>query len=479
MTHQTPAAWLQQLIESRNEAAFSATLAGLAASALLVLTPVLPNGISRLVGTSSGLAASAIFARSSARHQKLKQQAEDAGLVGEKQTLAWLNNAFRQLPNLSFAQTQSQPTPLELLPSLVDYWLKQDKHLLIVAPTGAGKSTVVRAIAAQVSGWAIKVYDVDYTVDDYKWLDKSAIVYDRASINESMANDLNVLEQRLEERRKQGDKWHTQPKLTIAEEMPALAKSCEAAPDWISEHARRGRKPKCYIAAIAQNDTVKNLALEGDSELKDCFVRVYLGKAAVKRAEQLKNTALVDWLKGASHGRMLVDDMPCEWNISNNTQTVTQQPQHSNSEYNYSSEAAEATGVLEVDWVEMASEAPEVPWNGHSGYSGSPTTPSQPSSYLPARTAEGIASDIRSTLQSYLSDYGWQLLRKLLPKNVIGCKSEVRLVYELVQLQKQGTSKSKSIQIVWGCKSGDKFTDASNLYEALAGSGVFHLTDCI
>ncbi|MDZ8052818.1 MAG: hypothetical protein RMX68_015325 [Aulosira sp. ZfuVER01] len=69
---------------------------------------------------------------------------------------------------------------------------------------------------------------------------------------------------------------------------------------------------------LAQNDTAANFALKGDADTPDtCFVRIRLGKKAQDDARStLKNTQLEQWLKAGGKKRFMVDDLPCELDLS-------------------------------------------------------------------------------------------------------------------------------------------------------------------
>ena len=104
----------------------------------------------------------------------------------------------------------------------------------------------------------------------------------------------------------------------IAEEYPVLS-DCENSHDWIRQHAKVGRKRKQFIMVLAQNDTAANFDLEGDADILDtCFVRIRLGKKAQDYARtKLKSSELEQWLKSGGKKRFMLDDQPCELDLSN------------------------------------------------------------------------------------------------------------------------------------------------------------------
>lgn len=176
--------------------------------------------------------------------------------------------------------------------------------------TGNGKSYTIKLFTSALQNeYLIVAYDVDFPKDDYPKHVK--VKYQYEEIEVSFIKDIEELEKRIGERREQGRNYNPQKKLTIGEEMPALADECESLGLWMHKMSKRGRKAGLFIAAIAQNDTAEKFALKGDASiLKSNFCLLYLGKKAKERAKQLKNNALIEWLDSASKGRELIDDKP-------------------------------------------------------------------------------------------------------------------------------------------------------------------------
>lgn len=280
---------------------------------LLPVVGLQEKGLSKLLSAVAGVGVSAIGYMSYRDNRKLVSLTEDLGIVERKQTIAWYNRLLTQKQQIT--ANLSNTKDVQVLSDVVSYWMQQDKHLLIVGGTGAGKSTFIQSFASVLgSGWHYKVYDSDCTVDDWLYLRSlpSCQMYETfAEICVQMAEDLETIETRTLERKQTGNRWTTDNTLIVAEEMPALVDEIEDAGVWLSKHAKRGRRVKRFVAAVVQNDTVRNLGLEGDSKLRDsCFVRVYLGQSAIERAQTLKNAALEDWLKTGGMQVCLVDDKP-------------------------------------------------------------------------------------------------------------------------------------------------------------------------
>jgi hypothetical protein len=77
------------------------------------------------------------------------------------------------------------------------------------------------------------------------------------------------------------------------------------------KHARRGRKPKVFLIALSQDDSVKAMGIEGEGNVRKCFRFIRLGKFAVSHAKSLKNKELEQWLKDEKY-RCTVDDTACQ-----------------------------------------------------------------------------------------------------------------------------------------------------------------------
>lgn len=298
----------------------------------------LPKLLTLGVGLTSTIACKAI----TNSKFELLDNTTDLNIVDRQQSIRWYSDIVGGVKQLG-ASVINQPKFDEnwvvnnLILDPVKYWLATGsgngiplKHLLIVGGTGDGKSTFIQSLASRLDGWLFKAYDIDGTIDDWNFIAEHRRVYDLTQIEESMTTDLEVLENRIVKRRELGRRWSDTPQLTIAEELPALVSSSDVVKEWVVSHAKRGRKPLLFIAAIAQNDTVKNLGIEGDAALRDsCFTRVYLGSKARERAEKLGNEPLLAWLNEKTHGRFIIDDKPCEFTVSphqlpNNEQVVNQ-----------------------------------------------------------------------------------------------------------------------------------------------------------
>ncbi len=267
-----------------------------------------------------------------------------AGGVNLKDSAKQLNRMLGDIDRAStlnfqaLARTQTQPTaqlavtvnnidvsnwkPENLLTDPVNYIQQKQKHVALVGGTGDGKSTFTQYLSSKIGGRVV-VYDSDAKPDDWGWIDQADVIGRKGNfkaIDAAMGQDLKTLEELVELRGEGGDNAIAgRERFMIAEEFPILVDECGCATTWIKRHAKRGRRYKQFILAIAQNDTAENFGLQGDKDtLYSCFVLVRLGQFARDRARtKLKDERLEQWLKAGGKRRFMLDDYPCELDLSN------------------------------------------------------------------------------------------------------------------------------------------------------------------
>lgn len=289
----------------------------------LLLLFAAPESSKRLKPWMLGTATAALTVGRKQR-ETVKQLRESIGSIDQVSRLNFL----------SWMKTQTQPTaqlavtipsldagwkPENLITDPVEYVNKVQKHVALVGGTGDGKSTLAQYFSTRIGGKVI-VYDIDSAKDDWSWVEPENLIGDGGlpEVNAAMKAALDHLEEMRKYRKEVSKDIPLEfARFYIGEEFPVLA-DCDNAPQWIKQHAKVGRKRKQFIMVLAQNDTAANFALEGDADTLDtCFVRIRLGKKAQDYARSsLKNQQLEQWLKTGGKKRFMVDDLPCELDLS-------------------------------------------------------------------------------------------------------------------------------------------------------------------
>ncbi|MBD2415861.1 hypothetical protein FACHB389_29370 [Nostoc calcicola FACHB-389] len=211
--------------------------------------------------------------------------------------------------------------PENMITDPVEYIQKKQKHVALIGGTGDGKSTLTQFLSSKIGGRVV-VYDSDAKPDDWSWLDQNDVIGRKGNfkaIDTAMGKDLENLEDLVQLRGEGGDNAIAgRERFVIAEEFPILVDECGNASPWLKKHAKRGRRYRQFILAIAQNDTAENFGLQGDKDtLYSCFVLVRLGQFGRDHARtKLKDPQLEQWLKAGGKKRFMVDDCPCELDLS-------------------------------------------------------------------------------------------------------------------------------------------------------------------
>jgi energy-coupling factor transporter ATP-binding protein EcfA2 len=246
-----------------------------------------------------------------------------------KLLLEWLGDIDRasRLNFQLWARANTQPTaqlaltvgsfnqdwkPENLITDPVNYIQKKQKHVALIGGTGDGKSTFTQFLSSKIGGRVI-VYDSDAKPDDWSFLDQKDVIGRKGNfkaIDTAMGKDLEILEDLVQLRGEGGDNAISgRERFLIAEEFPVLVDECGNASGWLKRHAKRGRRYKQFILAIAQNDTAENFGLQGDKDtLYSCFVLIRLGQFGRDHARtKLKDPQLEQWLKAGDKRRFLIE----------------------------------------------------------------------------------------------------------------------------------------------------------------------------
>ena len=286
-----------------------------------------------LTGSALGLAVTGCGVKELERSKKQSlQELREASNQGWRGLLA---QAFLPASKVSATFDSANYTPPNLITNPVEYIQNKQKHVALIGGTGDGKSTFTQYLSSKIGGTVV-VYDSDAKPDDWVWLNQNDVIGRKGNfkaIDEAMGDDLEVLEELVQLRGEKGDEAIVgKERFLIAEEFPILVDECDNASKWLKKHAKRGRRYKQFVLAIAQNDTAENFGLQGDKgTFYSCFCLVRLGSFGYDYARtKLKNDHLEQWLKAGGKKRFMVDDCPCEldlsnWGIGNGTLDVSSQ----------------------------------------------------------------------------------------------------------------------------------------------------------
>lgn len=430
--------------------------------ACVVSAPAFVNGY-RLLPFVIGTAAAASAVTASNSHIRNKQMLAGADAVAERRLLDELNDGYNN-DRLALVQPdESEPEEeLEYLTSLREYWLAQDKHLMLIAPTGAGKSRMIQALAQELQQhepWDFSILDIDASVEDWQWLGVEAVVNDIASVVREMGAEVEEQEEELTRGKQLG--WSKlkstkTPKFTVLEEAPAISLSHpNELANYMTARAIRGRKARMFFCVVAQTDDVESVGMKNKSQLRDqCFVRVYLGDAAIARARYLKQPKLVEALVKGKWSVCLVDDVLCSRPQLGNNSTSQVLPNYSGKKVaeevaevaeSYSQQGFQLTEATEVSIRDSHNSTQ----NGNSQRS---------TSVLRDRPAWTIYDD--------LSDEAKAAVQALLPR----CSQAEGDLDKLMQLIAEASPKSKSQlgRQLFGVSGGDAFAHVSVLWKDLS-----------
>jgi energy-coupling factor transporter ATP-binding protein EcfA2 len=388
---------------------------------------ITPKGMNKLSISILGLLTGISGVSISKVNSNLDTRLNDLGLTSRVSSKELLMDYLKDQQQITVKVTSIPVEERDLIEDIVEYWVKSDKHLMVIGGTGDGKSTAIKHLISKLVDWDITAYDVDYSQGDYP--DKVQIRYDYESISEAMNDEIIELEERISDRRNEGKNYSARPKLTIAEELPALALEIgEEVSKWIRIKSSRGRKVMLKLACLAQNDTAENLALKGNIALRDNnFLLLYLGKKAIDKAKKDKDEQLIQWLQSASHGRGILDGKPCLINI-NSYYTATD----SNSNHLQSTTEG-ATNHYLTDSSKSLSEVPR----------------SDDSTGIQQSEVENLLPNFDENSTNLGGNYG-------------GLSDDVLIELAVEYFRKGGVKMTPLIKKLFGVSGGDKFKSLSD-----------------
>ncbi|WP_154655906.1 hypothetical protein [Fortiea contorta] len=155
-----PSSFIRTLMSLTQHTLVGASVAGASAAVLLGLTGVQARGLPKLAACLSGLGVAAVGYRQYLDNKKLTEIGQDLGIVERKSGISWYSSLLSNAAQVS-VQMQAEPTAqLSPMADIIGYWQTQDKHLLVIGGTGAGKSYFVQAFCSALGAdWSYKLYD--------------------------------------------------------------------------------------------------------------------------------------------------------------------------------------------------------------------------------------------------------------------------------------------------------------------------------
>jgi len=184
------------------------------------------------------------------------------------------------------------PDPLDLIPHAV--WFPKvvnGLHVITVGETGSGKSTLAEAIAYECHKQGDDVRIITPHGRPSDWFGFRVIGAGRNynAIDKALREGLTEMSGRY----KLYDAGHDDfERVTyIIDETTAIAKKCQNWLEFFGDVSCEGRKVEIRLIVLIHGKQVKTLGLEGQSDLRENFQFIFLGRHAVKALSISKNMA--------------------------------------------------------------------------------------------------------------------------------------------------------------------------------------------
>ena len=164
-------------------------------------------------------------------------------------------------------------------------------HLLIIGPTGSGKTTFTRAVLAGRAGWVLIITpkpDDDWgapvvTIDDDGTLGTAEAAF---------ASVATELRRRLAASKRQ--QLTDQPLTIVCDDYPVLASECPSAAGVFKLVGRLGRSLRVRLIVLSQSERVKSLGLDGEGDAVANFMTVRLTRQHEATVDTGVNTLRLD-----------------------------------------------------------------------------------------------------------------------------------------------------------------------------------------
>lgn len=178
-----------------------------------------------------------------------------------------------------------EPAPLLPLQNIVPHevWFEKAAnalHLIIIGESDSGKSTTARALTnASTALGRVIALDPHGRAKDWP----NVTIVGNGRNYEAIDQAMKAATEELTTRYKAYDKGQDDfSRLTfLVDETTAIAKKCKAWPQFFEEIATEGRKVNMRLIVLIHGKGVKTLNLEGQGDLRNNLIFLYLGKHAI------------------------------------------------------------------------------------------------------------------------------------------------------------------------------------------------------
>lgn len=165
------------------------------------------------------------------------------------------------------------------------------RHVLIVGPTGSGKTHALKYVLNQTSG---EIHVLDPHNSPKKWPQNCQVHGGARNFNE-IHTILELALKELQYRAEQLNKGVTdfEPLILALDEQPSLVSNVDNAEEAFSTISREGRKFGIFLYVATQSDRVKTLGITGEGDVRDNFAKVTLPTTIKQDAEYKTATVTI------------------------------------------------------------------------------------------------------------------------------------------------------------------------------------------
>lgn len=276
------------------------------------------SGIERLVLVKGAIACCFAARKQQATAKEIEPILGILARLQAAQSAMALTKLWGKQPKAAkLAEPVTATTPEPITQSLKLFDLKELKdpdrfpHFLVAGPTGSGKTYTTEKL--------IKLLNQDTLVitpkrkpDQWVGLEVIGAPRDFPAIEAALSQALDLMEERMADLGRE----HPQ-RIIVIDEWPAIAANVESAPTILKALVREARETRIRVMVLSQGRQLKTLNLEGESDLRENLIDIYLGGFAEERARELANNKrspqplVLEWASSCPRP-LLVADKPAQ-----------------------------------------------------------------------------------------------------------------------------------------------------------------------